>query len=214
MNRPGATLLAGATKGDFMRFARGSLLLIFFGLLASASAAEAGGLLGLRLGTAISNISTTSSSSTIDMANKNGFSATGFLQMGDGLISLQPELGYIQKGVTEKITSSSFQFNYAEVAGLVKVGVPMLPIKTHVFGGLGADVNVNNVVPAGSTVDINKLDWNALFGGDVMLGMAGLNVVGDGRYAMGLNDVTSASSVVSDAKNRAWVLSAGVAMKF
>lgn len=197
-----------------MRIARGSLLLVLIGLVASVSAAQAAGILGVRLGTSIANVSTTSASSTIDLANKNGFTATGFLQMGDGMISLQPELSYVEKGVTEKITSSSFQFNYAEVAGLVKVSVPVMPIHTHVFGGLGADINVNNIVPAGTSVDVKNLDWNALFGGDVMMNVANLNVVADGRYAMGLSDVTSASSAVSDIKNRAWMLSAGVGIKF
>ena len=197
-----------------MRIARGSLLIVFAGLLVSASVAQAGGLLGARLGTAIANVSTTSASNTIDMANRNGFTATGFLQMGDGLISLQPELGYVEKGVTDKLTSSNFQFNYAEVAGLVKLSVPMMPIRTHVFGGLGADVNVKTIAPTGTTLNVKKLDWNALFGGDISLGVAGLNVMADGRYAMGLNAVTSASSVVADAKNRAWMLSAGVAFKF
>jgi hypothetical protein len=196
-----------------MSIARGSLILIAIGLIASATMAQAGGILGARLGTSISNVSG-DVSSTIDLANRNGFTATAFLQMGDGPISLQPEVGYVQKGVTEKITSSSFQFNYAEVAGLAKVSVPVVPIHTHVFGGVGADINVKNVVPAGSTVDVNNLDWNAIFGGDVMMNMAGLSVVGDGRYAMGLNDVTSASSAVSGIKNRAWMFSAGVGIKF
>ena len=196
-----------------MSIARGSMILIAVGLITSASMAQAGGLLGVRLGTSISNVSG-DITSTIDLANQNGFTATAFLQMGDGPISLQPELGYVQKGVTETITSSSFQFNYAEVAGLAKVRVPVLPVQTHVFSGLGADINVQNVVPAGSTVEVNNLDWNALFGGDVMMNMAGLTVVGDGRYSMGLNDVTSASSAVTGIKNRAWMFSAGVGMKF
>jgi hypothetical protein len=196
-----------------MRIARVSLILIAIGLSASASMAQAGGILGARLGTSISNVSG-DVSSTIDLANRNGFVGTAFLQMGDGLVSLQPEIGYVQKGVKEQITSSSFQFNYAEVAGLVKVSVPAIPVHTHAFGGVGADINVSNVVPSGSTVDVKNLDWNAIFGGDVMMNMAGLSVVGDGRYAMGLNDVTSASSAVSGIKNRAWMLSAGVGIKF
>ena len=214
----GATLPAraparGANKGIIMSITRGSLTLIALGLIASASMAQAGGILGLRLGTSISNVSG-DLGNTVDLANQNGFTATAFLQMGDGVVSLQPELGYVQKGVTEKSTASDFQFDYAEIAGLAKVRVPMLPVQTHVFGGLGADVNVKNVVPAGTSVDVNNLDWNALFGGDVMLNMAGLSVVGDGRYAMGLGDVTSASSAVTDIKNRAWMFSAGVGIKF
>ena len=196
-----------------MSITRGSLILIALGLVASASVAQAGGILGARLGTSISNVSG-NFGNTVDLANQNGFTATAFLQMGDGLISIQPELSYVEKGVSEKSTASDFQFNYAEVAGLAKVRVPALPVQTHVFGGVGADVNVKNVVPSGTSVDVNKYDWNALFGGDVMLNMAGLSVVGDGRYAMGLSDVTSASSAVSDIKNRAWMFSAGVGIKF
>jgi hypothetical protein len=203
----------GDNRGIIMSSIRGSLILIALGLIASAPVAQAGGILGARLGTSISNVSG-GVSNTIDMANQNGFTATAFLQMGDGLISLQPELGYVEKGVTEKTTASDLQFNYAEIAGLAKVNIPVLPVQTHVFGGVGADVNVKNVVPAGTSVDVNKLDWNAIFGGDVMLKMAGLAVVGDGRYAMGLSDVTSASSAVGDIKNRAWMFSAGVGIKF
>jgi hypothetical protein len=196
-----------------MSVTRGSLVLIALGLIASASMAQAGGILGARLGTSISNVSG-DLSNTIALSNQNGFTATAFLQMGDGPVSLQPELGYVQKGVTEKTTASDFQFDYAEIAGLAKVQIPALPVHTHLFGGVGADINVKNVVPAGTSVDVKNLDWNAIFGGDVMMNMAGLSVVGDGRYAMGLSDVTSASSAVSGIKNRAWMFSAGVGVKF
>jgi hypothetical protein len=182
-------------------------------LVASATAVQAGGILGARLGTSISNISG-DVGSTIDLANKNGFVGSAFLQMGDGMVSVQPELGYVQKGFKDKISASSFQFNYAEVAGLVKVGLPAAGFHPHVFGGVGADFNVSNVVPSGTSVDVQNLDWNAIFGGDVMMNTMGLNVVADARYAMGLNDVTSASSVTSDIKNRAWMISAGVGFKF
>lgn len=194
-----------------MRIARGSLILICIGLIASASAAQAGGMLGLRLGTAISNVSGDVSSS-VDMATRNGFTATGFLQMGDGMLSVQPELGYVQKGAKDNITSTKIELDYAEVAGLLKVHVPVVPIQSHVFGGVGADFNVQTVAPAG--FDANNLDWNAIFGGDVMMNAMGLNVVGDGRYAMGLNSVTSGSSAVADIKNRAWAFSAGLGIKF
>lgn len=196
-----------------MRVIRSSLLLMSIALVASATAAQAGGILGARLGTSISNISG-DVNSTVDLANKNGFIGSAFLQMGDGIVSVQPEVGYVQKGFKDKISASSFQFNYAEVAGLVKVGVPAAGFHPHVFGGVGADFNVSNLVPTGTSVDVKNLDWNALFGGDVMMNMMGFDVVADARYAMGLNDVTSASSVTSDIKNRAWMISAGVGFKF
>lgn len=196
-----------------MRFARSSMLLISMVVIASATVAQAGGILGARLGTSISNISS-DASTTIDQANRNGFTGTAFLQMGDGLISLQPELGYVQKGTQDKTTGYNFDFNYAEIAGLAKVRVPVMPVTTHLFGGVGADINVANSIPTGANIDVNNLNWNALFGGDVMMGMAGMNLVVDGRYAMGLNDVTSASSVVTGIKNRAWFFSAGAGIKF
>jgi hypothetical protein len=182
-------------------------------LVASATAAQAGGILGARLGTSISNISG-DVGSTVDLANKNGFIGSAFLQMGDGMVSVQPEVGYVQKGFKDKISASTFQFNYAEVAGLVKVGVPAAGFHPHVFGGVGADFNVSNLLPTGTSVDVKNLDWNAIFGGDVMMNMMGINVVADARYAMGLNDVTSANSVTSDIKNRAWMISAGAGIKF
>jgi hypothetical protein len=185
-------------------------------LVASATAAHAGGLLGLRLGTSIANISG-DFGSTVDLANKNGFTSTAFLQMGDGMVSVQPEVGYVQKGFKDKMSASSYQFNYAEVAGLVKLGVPAAGFHPHAFAGVGADINVSNVLPAlppGTSVDVKNLDWNAIFGGDVMMNMMGINVVADARYAMGLNDVTSVNSVTSDVKNRAWMISAGAGIKF
>jgi hypothetical protein len=196
-----------------MRVLRSSLVLISLAVLASATSAQAGGILGARLGTSISNISG-NVGSTVDLANKNGFTGTAFLQMGDGMVSVQPELGYVQKGFKEKISATDFQFNYAEVAGLVKVGVPAAGFHPHAFAGVGADINVSNVLPSGTSVDVKNLDWNAIFGGDVMMNMMGLNVVADARYAMGLNDVTSANSVTSDIKNRAWMISAGAGIKF
>ena len=196
-----------------MRVIRSSLLLMSIALVASATAAQAGGILGARLGTSISNISG-DVGSTVDLANKNGFIGSAFLQMGDGMVSVQPEVGYVQKGFKDKISASTFQFNYAEVAGLVKVGVPAAGFHPHVFGGVGADFNVSNLLPTGTSVDVKNLDWNAIFGGDVMMNMMGINVVADARYAMGLNDVTSANSVTSDIKNRAWMISAGAGIKF
>lgn len=189
--------------------ARGSWLLVVLAVLGSASVANAAILAGGRFGVSVASISG-DVNSTFDKANRTGFAGTGFAQIGVAGLAIQPEISYLQKGVKDNTTGDKLDINYLEVAALAKYGFPLVAVEPHVFAGVGADFEVNKKTP--TSFDTENMDWNAIFGADVMVNLGGLALVGDGRFALGLKDVSTASG--SNLKNRAWLFSAGIAKSF
>ncbi len=129
------------------------------------------------------------------------------MALGAGVLSLQPEVSYLQKGV------DALEIDYVEAAALLKVGVPIIPnVIPHAFAGIGADYQVdeNTTLP----VSTDELDWNALFGADVFIAAGGLALIADIRYAVGLKDIHDTGDAIGDFKNRAWLVSAGLGFVF
>jgi hypothetical protein len=190
---------------------RRSLFSILVLVCAAASAAHAGILVGARVGASVASISG-DVGSTFDKSNRTGFAGTGFVQLGGGIFALQPEVSYIQKGVKDDLTGNKFDINYVEAAALLKAGPPFPIVHPHAFAGVGADFKANTKTP--TNVDLESVDWNAIFGADVVFNLGGATLVADGRYATGLKDISSSSSLFSNVKNRAWILSAGFGFGF
>ena len=138
---------------------------------------------------------------------------TVFLATGAGMFELQPEVSYVQKGVEDQITGEALELDYLELAGLLKWGLPLVVVHPHIFGGIAADFEVDKKTPFNNQFDTKSTDWNLILGADVSVPFGAWSLWGDGRYGIGLTDVSD-SAVVSDLKNRAWIFSAGVGHSF
>ena len=164
-------------------------------------------IIGARAGVTVSKVHATSVSQTFDSENRIGFAGTAFLSMEWGSWGIQPEISYVQKGAKE------LALDYLEVAALGKFGLVILPNLTgHLFAGAGVDYEVDSTskIPAST----EELDWAGIFGFDAVIDMDRFVLVGDARYSMGLAEVNSTSTVIKEAKNRAWTLTAGAGYKF
>jgi hypothetical protein len=180
-------------------------------LLVSTQPAAADKIAGVRAGASVASASV-DVSQTFDEDNITGFAGSAFVQLGLGVLTVQPEASYIQKGVKDAASGIEAKFDYFELAALLKAGLPVPVVKPHLFGGIAADWEVGSDLPQG--LETSNTDWNVLIGADVMFELGQLVLVADGRYAVGLKDIAEASDVVSDLKNRAWIFSAGLGTHF
>jgi len=172
--------------------------------------------LGVRGGVSVATASVDDVEGTFDTSNRTGFAGTVFFNAGMGIFSLQPELTYIQKGVEDSFSSTKIELAYLEPALLLKAGLPLGIARAGIFGGIGADFEMEcNLVNGSESVSCSDAevntkspDWNALFGLDLAVYLGGISLWGDGRYAVGLSDVSDVSDF--SYKNRSWIFSAGI----
>ena len=187
--------------------------LVVLCLVLPGAANAAGAVLGARAGVSVAKASL-DASQTFASENRTGFAGTIFLDLGGALLNIQPEVSYIQKGLKDGNSGETLELDYFEAAALLKAGLPLPVLQPHVFGGIAADFRVQDNIPADIQFSAKNADWNLLFGADVKFARKKFVLYADGRYAMGLTDVTQTSDVVHDLKNRAWILSAGIGMPF
>ena len=188
-----------------------SVLVLF--CLVPVAAHAGGAVFGARAGVSVAEASL-DVNQTFSSDNRTGFAGTIFLDFPSALLNLQAEASYIQKGIENAESGQALELDYFELAGLLKFGLPIPVVQPHLFGGIGADFRVQDNVPADVTFSSKNTDWNLIFGADVKFVLGKIILYGDGRYAMGLTDVTEASDIVQDMKNRAWIFSAGIGLPF
>lgn len=201
-----------------MRNSRIAGIMLLLGLALAAPALGQGRTLGVRLGTSIATLNT-DAQDILDRENRTGVVAGVFYNRSlGGFLAYQVEVLYAGRGTAFE-DGSSFDLAYVEIPALLKVSVPVGLLRPGVFGGVALAVKVDCRVDEDGTstkcddvdgLDVKGTDWNAVVGGDVQLGLAGLSVWGDARYYMGLSDIGEFADVVEDVKNRSWELTAGV----
>lgn len=200
-----------------MRKLRIAGIALLLGLVSTSAALGQGRTLGVRLGTSIASLNT-DAQDLLDRENRTGVVAGVFYNRSlGGPLGYQIEVLYAGRG-TDFEDGSSFDLAYVEIPALLKVSVPVGMLRPGLFGGVALAVKVDCQVDDGTStkcddvegLDVKSTDWNAVVGGDLQLGLAGLSIWGDARYYVGLSNIGEFADVVEDVKNRSWELTAGV----
>jgi hypothetical protein len=169
---------------------------------------------GAKAGVSVSSADVNDIDGTFDKSNQTGFAGGLFVHNYWGLFGGQLEGSYIQKGVKESTSDEATKLDYIELAALLKLGLPLGIVRPGLFGGIGFDILVSCKAGGEDCKDESKsTDWVGIIGGDVIVYFGSFSVFGDGRYNIGLGDVSDLSDVgLSDFsyKNQGWTFQAGV----
>ncbi len=139
-----------------------------------------------------------------------------------GILSLQPELNYMQKGSVFNTTDNvktTFNLNYVEVPLLVKLNVLSILsfFKGSVYGGVAYGKLLEAKVTTeynGTTAELDIKDWynereESYVGGvEVQLNLGALNILVDGRLTMSQKNIL-VPELEGDAKNKVYTLGVG-----
>ena len=184
--------------------------LLVLGLLAPLRSASAQTSIGLKGGLSFATLS----NKHPDWKSRTGFAAGIAFDMRAGPIGLQPELLYVQKGVTSDgtPTSDAPRLDYAEIPVLIKVTIPIPGVQPFVYAGPSIGFRLNCKVaevtcPSGL---VKSTDFGAALGGGIRLGgNKGLTL--EGRYTWGLKDIHDVKAGV-ETRTRTFLLLAGVSL--
>ena len=166
---------------------------------------------GAKAGVSVSSASIDDISGTFDKSNQTGFAGGLFAHNYWGLFGGQLEGSYIQKGVKESTSDEATKLDYIELAALLKLGLPLGIVRPGLFGGIGFDILVSCKAGGEDCKDESKgTDWVGIIGGDVIVYFGSFSVFGDGRYNIGLGDVSDTEFSDFSYKNQGWTFQAGV----
>ena len=160
---------------------------------------------------------------------RTGILVGGFL-LADfaGPFAVQPELMYIQKGVSEEGTlpdgttvTTNTKLGYIEVPLLVKLQAPLGEgITPSVFAGPTLGLNVTGevelevegegVVETTDADNVNTAELGLVLGGGIDIDFSVGTLMGDIRYGLGLTDVIEDGDV--SGRNRGFMITAGLAV--
>ncbi|MBK5098202.1 MAG: outer membrane beta-barrel protein [Gemmatimonadetes bacterium] len=168
---------------------------------------------GAKAGVSVSSASLDAIDETFSKSNQTGFAGGLFMHNYWGLFGGQLEASYVQKGVKGTSSSSigdeSTKLDYIELAALLKLGLPLGIVRPGLFGGIGFDILVSCDAGGDDCKDQSKsTDWVGIIGGDVIVYFGSFSVFGDGRYNIGLSEVTDVADF--SYKNQGWTFQAGV----
>jgi hypothetical protein len=168
--------------------------------------------------------------------NKTGFVIGASFSKGlMPLLSLQPEILYIQKGakVDESLTipevgtagvEGSFDLAYLEVPLLLRAGLPVPGLSPFVYAGPAVAFNLSakakldavagpfreSIIDEDIKDDIKNLDYGIVLGGGMQLGLPLIKLHIEARYTIGLTNIIDADDIDFELKNRAFSLMVGV----
>jgi hypothetical protein len=136
---------------------------------------------------------------------------------GDGVLGFQVGAQYAQKGAELDFgdVADNLDLAYLEIPAVVKVGLPLGTIKPSVFGGVGVGFNTSCADFADDPTvcdEFASTELSGIFGADIVIYLDRLSLWADGRYHVGLNDISGDLDFVDDLKNRAWAFQAGIGM--
>lgn len=199
-----------------MRNLRITGLSLLLTLVFASTALAQGRSLGVRIGASVATLDV-DAADVLDEENRTGLVAGVFYNQAGGLLGYQVEVLYAKRGA-DFGDGGSIDLSYVTIPALLKVGLPAGLVRPSVFGGIAlalqVDCEIDEDAPQAcddvSGLEVKDTDWNAVFGADLQLGLAGVNLVADGRYYLGLSDIAEFEDVTADVKNRSWEFTAGV----
>lgn len=158
------------------------------------------------------------------LASRTGFGLGAFLQVMVGPNwSIQPEALYLAKGASEDEGDGEVKVNYLQIPMLVQYHLPTPGVSPRLFAGpsvafeIGCDVEEGGVSVECGELDINtkSADFGLVFGAGVDIPAGGVVLTLDGRYDMGVTNVSDEPEEADvEIKNRAWEFFAGVGFPF
>jgi hypothetical protein len=181
----------------------------------AGQSAEAQTTLGARGGVSVSSASL-DVSETFDKSNRTGFVGGVFLDVGGSSpLGFQVGAQYSQKGAELDFGDviEEFDVGYLEIPAVVKLGLPLGVLKPSVFGGaaLGFNTTCDAYVDDEDLCDeFSKIEFSGVFGADLAIYLSSVSLWVDGRYHVGLNDISGDLDFIDDLKNRAWTFQAGI----
>jgi hypothetical protein len=145
---------------------------------------------------------------------RTGFAAGLALDTRAGAIGLQPEVLYVQKGLSNDgaPSASAPKLGYLEVPVLLKLTIPSPGIQPMAYAGPSVSFRLSCAVgdaacPSGT---VKSTDWGVVLGAGLRLGgNHGLTV--EGRYTWGLQDIHDPGAGVAS-RTRTFLLLAGVSL--
>ena len=167
---------------------------------------------GAKAGVSVASADIGDIGETFSKSNQTGFAGGLFIHNYWGLFGGQLEGSYIQKGVKQSfgtLGEESIKLDYIELAALLKLGLPLGIVRPGLFGGVGFDILLSCDAGGDDCKDETKsTDWVGIIGGDVIVYFGSFNIFGDGRYNIGLSEVSDVSDF--EYKNQGWTFQAGV----
>jgi hypothetical protein len=200
-----------------------SLLAVSCALAATDTANAQNRAFGVKGGITLASADIEDVSGTFDADNRTGWGVGAFLTLGGGVLSVQPELNFVENGfdAATPFGPAEVKLRYFVPAVLLRVGLPLPVVRPGVFGGVGvgfeAGCTINDVDCEDSplALETKSSDPTGIFGADVDIMLGGsTSLRADARYTIGFSDIHEASDVWTEIKNRAWAVSAGVAFRF
>jgi hypothetical protein len=183
------------------------MLALVAGIPAGASAQS----LGLKAGASFATLS----NKLPDWKDRTGFAAGIALDLGSGLIGIQPEVLYVQKGValdgTPSGSSDAPRLGYVDVPLLLKVTLRTPAIQPMFYGGPSVNFRLSCSFNGTDCKDAtNSTDYGVVLGAGIRLGGShGFTV--EGRYTWGLKDVNDPGAGVKN-ETRTFLVLAGISL--
>ncbi|MBE3126139.1 MAG: PorT family protein [Acidobacteria bacterium] len=158
-----------------------------------------------------------------DFQDMRGLTGGLFFSLNLGFIGIQPEILYSRRGMMYELDTENkleYMADYIEGLVLVKLSIlPVGPIRPVIFGGPSygylLKATGRMTTPEGTEVaDVadmfEKTEWAAVFGAGLDFKLAGILLTVDGRYHMGLTNISTEVEVGQTVKNKGFSVLVGI----
>jgi Outer membrane protein beta-barrel domain len=158
-----------------------------------------------------------------DFQNLRGLTGGLFFSLNMGFVGIQPEILYSRRGMMfspDPENKIEYMADYIEGLVLAKLSVlPAGPVRPIIFAGpsFGYLLNAKGRITTPEGTEEADLDemfektaWAAVFGGGLEFKLPGILLTVDGRYHMGLTNVSTEVEVGQTVKNKGFSVLVGI----